>query len=148
MVILDTDHMSFFERASEEARRLVARLAPLAPADKATTIVTYEEHVRGWLAYLAKARTLDQQMDGYGRLRRHLDTYCQIRVLGFDRVAAAQFQRLSRARLRIGTMDLKIAAIVLAHDATLLSRNLSDFRKIEGLKVEDWTAPPESAEEE
>ena len=36
-------------------------------------------------------------------------------------------------------MDLKIAAIVLANGATLLSRNLSDFRKVPGLKVEDWT---------
>ena len=47
-------------------------------------------------------------------------------------------------RVRIGTMDLKIAAIVLAHDATLLSRNLSDFRKVPGLKVEDWTLPIQS----
>ena len=39
----------------------------------------------------------------------------------------------------IGTIDLKIAAIVLANDATLLRRNLSDFRKVPGLKVEDWT---------
>jgi tRNA(fMet)-specific endonuclease VapC len=50
------------------------------------------------------------------------------------------FQRLRRSRLRIGTMDLKIAAIVLARDATLLSRNLSDFSQIPDLHVEDWTS--------
>jgi tRNA(fMet)-specific endonuclease VapC len=37
-------------------------------------------------------------------------------------------------------MDLKIAAIVLAQGATLLTRNLRDFQKVPGLKVEDWTA--------
>ncbi|MFN0078159.1 MAG: type II toxin-antitoxin system VapC family toxin [Prosthecobacter sp.] len=34
-------------------------------------------------------------------------------------------------------MDLKIAAICLAHDAMLLTRNLSDFDQIPGLRVEN-----------
>jgi len=42
-------------------------------------------------------------------------------------------------------MDLKIAAIALANNAKLLSRNLSDYlsdyRKVPGLQVEDWTLP-------
>jgi len=36
-------------------------------------------------------------------------------------------------------MDLKIAAIAIANDATLLSRNLRDFGKVPDLRVEDWT---------
>jgi tRNA(fMet)-specific endonuclease VapC len=36
--------------------------------------------------------------------------------------------------------DLKIAAISLANNATLLSRNMQDFRRVPGLRVEDWTA--------
>jgi tRNA(fMet)-specific endonuclease VapC len=59
--------------------------------------------------------------------------------LPFNAVAAQQFENLVKQRCRIGTMDLRIAAITLAHDATLLSRNLKDFRKVPGLKVEDWT---------
>ena len=43
-------------------------------------------------------------------------------------------------RIRIGTMDLKIAAITIANNATLLSRNLKDFNKVTGLEVEDWAA--------
>jgi predicted nucleic acid-binding protein len=38
------------------------------------------------------------------------------------------------------TIDLKIAAIVLRHSATLLSANLRDFRQVPGLSVEDWLA--------
>jgi tRNA(fMet)-specific endonuclease VapC len=37
-------------------------------------------------------------------------------------------------------MDLKIAAIALSHQATLLTHNLKDFGQIENLHVEDWTA--------
>lgn len=71
---------------------------------------------------------------------QHLDNYRRIPVLAFDEAAAVVFQRLRRTRLRIGSMDLKIAAIVLSRDATLLSRNLADFRQVPGLWVEDWTA--------
>jgi tRNA(fMet)-specific endonuclease VapC len=39
----------------------------------------------------------------------------------------------------VGTMDLKIAAIVLSRDATLLSANLADFRQVPRLRVQDWT---------
>jgi predicted nucleic acid-binding protein len=35
-------------------------------------------------------------------------------------------------------MDLKIASIALVHKALLPSANLSDFRKVPGLRVENW----------
>lgn len=140
MVVLDTDHMSIFERAeSMSGQRLHARLAPLEDSEKATTIVCFEEQVRGWLSYLAQASTLVKQIDAYRRLNRQLKNYCDIIVLEFDESAAVQFQRLKQSHIGVGTMDLKIAAITLAHDATLLSGNLKHFHKVPGLKVEDWT---------
>jgi tRNA(fMet)-specific endonuclease VapC len=36
-------------------------------------------------------------------------------------------------------MDLKIAAIAIANNATLLTRNMSDFSQIKELSAEDWT---------
>ena len=36
-------------------------------------------------------------------------------------------------------MDLRIAAITISHDATLVTRNLSDFKGIEGLVAVDWS---------
>jgi tRNA(fMet)-specific endonuclease VapC len=142
MVILDTDHISLLERraTSPQGRKLGERLDPISAMDQAATIVSYEEQLRGWLSVLAKARKMAQQIEAYRRLKRQLENYCRMLVLDFDERAAAEFQRLVKARLRIATMDLKIAAIALAHDATLLTRNLADFRRVPGLKVEDWTA--------
>lgn len=139
MLVLDTDHLSHLERPdSTERQRLVKRLNQAADETVVTTIVTYEEQSRGWLAYVARARSKTEQIDSYRRLSRHLDAYRSLTVLEFDDCAFAAYDRLRKSGLRIGTLDLKIAAIVLAQEATLLSRNLADFGQISGLNVEDW----------
>ena len=47
-------------------------------------------------------------------------------------------ENLTSRRIRIGTLDLRIASITLAYDATLLTRNIADFRQVPGLKIENW----------
>ncbi len=145
MIVLDTDYMSLLQW-SEGTNRMpfLQRVRSLQAENLATTIATYEEQTRGWMAVKAKAKTVVQEIEAYSRLRRHLDDYRTILVLDFDQHAGDEYQKLRRLRIRIGTMDLKIAAIVLAQNATLLTKNLSDFRKVPCLKVEDWTLPSES----
>jgi len=38
----------------------------------------------------------------------------------------------------IGPYDVLIAGTALAHKGTLVSHNLSEFKRINGLKTEDW----------
>jgi tRNA(fMet)-specific endonuclease VapC len=140
MVILDSDHMSLMEwSGSVPAKRLEDRLGRLPKEEVATTIVSFEEQTRGWMTVLAKARKMKDQVDVYGRLRRQLEIYCGLLVLNFEELAAVEFQRLRKEHPRSGAMDLKITAIALVNKATLLSKNLRDFEKIQGLQVEDWT---------
>ena len=140
MVVLDTDHLSLLERpASGPGERLRQRILSIGADQFTTTIITFDEQTRGWLSFAGQARTVGEQVEAYKRLRKHLDNYRALVVLDFDQEAAWQLQRLQKLRLRIGTMDLKIAAIVLVHDATLLSRNLQHFGQVPGLKVEDWS---------
>lgn len=40
--------------------------------------------------------------------------------------------------LVLDTNHLKVASIVLVHDATLLTRNSVDFAQVPGLKFENW----------
>jgi tRNA(fMet)-specific endonuclease VapC len=140
MVILDTDHLSVLDQDTIEGFTLGRRLAPLSETDVVVTIVTYEEQMRGWLTYVAKANTPAKQIEAYRKLRQHVERFRRIPMLDYDEKAAAEFERLRQAKIRIGTMDLKIAAIVLANDAILLTRNLSDFSQVPDLKAEDWSA--------
>lgn len=139
MLILDTDHISVLERAnSVERARLIHRLNQVGKEAVVATIISYEEQSRGWLAYVVRARSMADQVDAYQKLSRHLETYRGLTVLHFDQQAAKHFERLTSNRIKIGTLDLKIAAITLANDATLLSRNLKDFKRVPELDVQNW----------
>ncbi len=139
MYILDTDHLSVIDRGGVKAKGLLQRLANINPAQVATSIISYEEQMRGWLSYTAKAQTVEKQVEAYRELKRQLTNYCTIPVVEFDGQAAQEFQRIKKLYPRLGTMDLKIASIVLVNRAILLSRNSSDFGRITDLPVEDWT---------
>ncbi len=139
MYILDTDHLSILDKDTIEGFNLGRRLASVPREEVAVTIVTYEEQMRGWLSYVARANTPARQIEAYQRLRQHVETFRTIPMIDYDAKAVAEFERLWQAHVRIGTMDLKIAAIALANDATLLTRNLKDFSKVPDLRAEDWS---------
>jgi tRNA(fMet)-specific endonuclease VapC len=142
MLILDTDHLTIIQRTTEPAyTSLRSRLRQATSEDTYTTIVNFEEQMRGWLTVLAQSRDMHQEVAAYRRLHALLAFFGDIAVLDFDTPAADLFLQLRRSRVRIGSMDLKIAAITLSHGAVLLSRNLTDFRQVPGLQVEDWTQP-------
>ncbi len=64
MYILDADHMSLLERAdSFEAHRLRKRLDKSPIEEKATSIVTFEEQMRGWMARLARSSALGWRLE-------------------------------------------------------------------------------------
>ena len=139
MVILDTDMLSLLEQANSSALALQMRLDQIDDAEIVTSVITYEEQMRGWLAYSAQANTIEKMLIAYEKIQTHLQTFRDLIVLPFDKEAATQFELLRQARVRIGSMDLKIAAVCLANNATLLTRNSKDFGQVPGLKFEDWS---------
>ena len=48
--------------------------------------------------------------------------------------------RLEKAGTPIGPNDLPIAAIALVHGATLVTHNVREFSRIQGLRLKDWDA--------
>ncbi|ETX06840.1 MAG: hypothetical protein ETSY2_14685 [Candidatus Entotheonella gemina] len=97
-----------------------------------------EEIMRGWMASIRRTHDPRQQSRAYARLRQLFRFFSTWEVLNWDERTTDEFEALKRAKTRIGTMDLKIASICLAHNGTLLSRNRKDFDHVPGLRVEDW----------
>ena len=140
MINLDTDCLSLLNREQLiEASRLQRTLDKFPRKDIFTTIITFEEHMRGWLAFIGRCKNLEEQIFAYERLHRFLESYRKTQVLDFDEKAADEFVRLKTLKVRIGTMDLKIAAIAISNNAILISRNLKDLEQVPNLTVQDWT---------
>ena len=97
-----------------------------------------EEQLRGWLAELHRLADPHRQIVAYERLQRRVDFFAAWTVLPWNADAADFFARYRTDGVRIGSLDLKIACIVIAHNATLLTRNSTDFSKVPGLRFENW----------
>ena len=139
MIILDTDHIVVLKYSEgTEFANLSAKMAASADRQFVTTCVTLEEQLRGWLALINRSADAFRQVSAYQQLNNLVDYFARWTRLDFDERAVHQFRRLRSQRVRIGTMDLRIAAIALVHRATLLSANLRDFQQVPNLSVEDW----------
>jgi tRNA(fMet)-specific endonuclease VapC len=137
MLVLDTDHLAALDRGSAAGLALQRRLEDTSD-EVVTTIISAAEQLRGWLAQLRRQRDPYDQIAIYQRLQRRIEFFAAWPVLPWDTDAADFLHNLRRQGIRIGTMDLKIASIVLAHNATLLSGNLRDFQQVPHLRVENW----------
>jgi hypothetical protein len=92
MVVLDTDHLTLLERGRGVGSQVLQdRLDRLDSGSRATTIVTYEEQTRGWVAYMARAKSLAQEIEAYFRLKTHLHSFRRILVLDFDERAGVEY---------------------------------------------------------
>lgn len=139
-VILDTDHLSILQHHNQPAcDRLQERLRQQGQTELTVTIVTFQEQVQGWLAYINGARTSADLLRGYANLGGILVDFCRAMILPFDQAALDRFVELRKHRPRLSTQDLRIASIALATGSILLTRNLRDFRKVPDLTAEDWT---------
>jgi tRNA(fMet)-specific endonuclease VapC len=134
--ILDTDHVSLFQTGHPFVTQ---RVKSTDPNDIGVTIITVEEQMYGRLNRIRRAKSTDDLKLGYFNLNRTLTYFHSISVLDFDSSAADCYQSIISQKIRVGTQDLKIAAIALSRNAVIVTRNSRDFSKVPGLKIEDWS---------
>ncbi|MCI0485749.1 MAG: type II toxin-antitoxin system VapC family toxin [Blastocatellia bacterium] len=134
LYVFDTDHVTLHQHNHPQ---VIAKLQTCAPENVAVTVVTLQEQMRGRLAQIER-RGVNLTL-AYDQLRATAEYFCGLTVLPFDAEAQLQFQRLRERKIRIGTLDLRIAAIVLSRNAILITRNQRDFERVPGLSTEDWS---------
>jgi tRNA(fMet)-specific endonuclease VapC len=136
MILLDTDTFSLLAVGHP---RVTARFA--AATDEVTiTVVTRIEALQGRFAFVLRAADRAELLRAQEWLRQTDKDLAPFAPVPFDDATAAEFDRLRQNKKlkKVGRADLLIASIALANRATLVSRNLKDFRQIPGLQLENW----------
>ena len=145
LLILDTDHASLFLKGNT---LVCDRLLQTEPNDLAISIITAEEICQGWLSEINKYSQDSQSsrlLLAYSELEKALDFFQTIQRVSFDTKAYNQFKILRNQFRRLGTRDLRITAIALSINATVITRNTKDFGQIPNLSIEDWTTEKSSS---
>jgi tRNA(fMet)-specific endonuclease VapC len=138
MVLFDTDALTEILAGDAD---FLARLATVPVAERATTIITVEEILRGRLADVRQAETHGKPplLWTYERLWSVFTDLRRLPILPYDDAAHAHYEALRPSlKGKVGVHDLRVAAIALSVGGTVVTRNRRDFRQIPGLAVEFW----------
>jgi tRNA(fMet)-specific endonuclease VapC len=118
MILLDSDHITIYRYLDHpRAQALFDKLRASGDPEVATTIVSVEEQMCGWLAEIHRQKDVHKQLPAYMDLAYLFEFYAEWKVVPFDTRAADEFKRLQKQKVRIGTQDLKIASIALVNNA-------------------------------
>lgn len=138
MTVFDSD---IFSDLLDEVPSVVARASAVPRDQQAIAIVTVEEAIRGQLSTIRQAEAGRGKVslpDAYDFLREAIEDVGSLRILAYTPAAHTLFLAWRAAKIRIGTQDLRIAAIAFAHSATLVTRNARDYRQVPGLALDVW----------
>jgi tRNA(fMet)-specific endonuclease VapC len=133
--VLDTDHISLYQRGY---LTVIEQVISKDLQDLAVTIISIEEQMYGRLNEIKRASSSNSLVSAYSRLEVTVDYYKSVQVLSFDQNAQVCFEELTRQKIRVGTQDLRIAAIALSVNGIVVTRNHKDFGKVPNLQLENW----------
>ena len=94
--------------------------------------------MRGWLASIGKERQVERRQAAYRELAELFAFFSGMHIALLDSAAIEKFTQFKAAKVRISTMDLKIAAIAMAQNALLLTANRRDLELVPGLRFDNW----------
>ena len=97
--------------------------------------------MRGRLSAIRRAETGKGRLTlprAYHLFNQTTQAFQNLRILPYTEQADEIFRQWRSQKIRVGTRDLRIAAICVAHNATLISRNRRDFELIPQLEVTFW----------
>jgi hypothetical protein len=101
MLLFDTDHIGIIQQQTRpEYDRIMQRMSGHSLTDFFVSIVSFQEQMLGWNAYLKRARTEAGIVRAYGMFQQVLADFAAFQVLRFD-TSAARTYRLGHFEARL-----------------------------------------------
>jgi tRNA(fMet)-specific endonuclease VapC len=135
--VLDTDILSLYWQGHPT---VTSRVDACPQQSLAITVIAVEEQLSGWHSLIRAANRPAEIAHAYQRLADAVRFLTRWPIFTFTESAIATFEQLRSMRLNVRNPDLRIAAIALEHNATVVTRNLRDFQRVPNLPVENWAA--------
>ena len=120
LFVLDTDTLTLIR---QDHPLVLSRVAARTPTELAITVLTVEEQLSGWYTLLRQAKDPRRLVLAYEKLGDTVPFLASWRILPLTDAAMTRYQTLKGLKLPIGTMDLRIAAVVLENNAPLPFRS-------------------------
>lgn len=133
--LFDTDTLTHLE---QNRMSVITRMLKAPPSSVGITVISVQEQFNGWLAVINKAKKDEERARLYQRLTDNVRVLSGLHIVTFSEAAIRRYHTLRTMKLGVGTMDLRIAAIALEEDATIITRNLRDFQRVPALTCENW----------
>jgi len=132
--LLDTNICIYIIKKSPE--KVIKKLESI-PNDKGKNEIYLSSVTVSELYYgVEKSSQLEKNLEA---LKGFLTPF---QIINFDHESAEVFGRvrsdLERKGTVIGPYDLQIASIAIAHELVLVTNNIKEFKRVDGLNLENW----------
>ncbi len=131
MFMLDTDICIYIMK--ERFTQLLDRLEDITASKTCMSAITYAELMNG----VCKSERKEKNLIVLKKLTE------SVQIIPFDEEAGEVYGHvrsdLEKRGVIIGNHDLLIAAHALSQKMTLVTHNTKEFKRVKGLKIEDWT---------
>ena len=134
--ILDTSTITLLEYSDKNVIEAIERHKNDSVV---VSTVSVEEALGGWYACIRQAKTYHDQAKASKSMAQTMMLMNRFPIVAVTEGSLRRAESLVKAKLNVGRMDLKIAALALELDATVVTNNIRDFSCVPGLKVEDWS---------
>jgi tRNA(fMet)-specific endonuclease VapC len=140
--LLDTNIVSTL-LDQRRSNQFLAHTTLKQPSDRLfISIITVEEMMRGELGGIHRLRHRPNVVTVYRAFEGLFEALHRFQIVSYTTEIEQIYQSMSWEQKRVGTQDCRIAATAMSHGFTVVTANTSDFYKIGGVAVEDWTIDP------